>query len=256
MQLWHAILLGIVEGITEFLPISSTGHLVVVSTLLGIPQTDFVKTFNVVIQCGAILAVILLYWKKIISSYRLFISTGLAFVPAAIIGFLLYKQIKSILIGNVWITIFALIAGGLVFLAIEYYFKTKKATTNTISNISFLRAFIIGLGQSISIIPGVSRSAASTITGMLVGLSRKDAVEFSFILAIPTIIAASGYDLLKTSYTFTSFEVLLLCVGLVTAFVSALITIKWFIQFISTNTFIPFAYYRIAIGFVFFLLLA
>lgn len=253
MQAWQAVLLGIIEGITEFLPVSSTGHLILTSYLLHIPRSNFLSTFEIAIQSGAILAVICVYWRKVISSKQLIQKLIVSFLPAAALGFFFYRPIKQYLLGNELITVLALIIGGVFFLGIELSLK-KKIRQQNAHQLTTLQAFLVGVGQSVAIIPGVSRSAATMFTGMLVGLSRKEAVEYSFLLAIPTIVAASGYDLLKTSPTFSGEEYLLLGLGTISAFLSAYAAVTWFIRYISQHTFIPFAIYRISIGIIFALL--
>ncbi len=258
MDLIHAILLGIVEGITEFLPISSTGHLILASNLLRIEQTEFVKTFEIAIQSGAILAVIFLY-RRTIFAKQLFARGGLAwvvltaFIPTALIGFTLYKSIKQYLIGNSEVVLGSLFLGGIVLIMIELLFriqnskpKTKNSQWSVVSSqLSYERAFVIGLFQSISMIPGVSRAAATIIGGLLVGLPRKTAVEFSFLLAVPTMIAATALDLRQTSFAFESNQWAALSIGFITSFIVALISIKWLLKYVQTNNFILFGVYRI-----------
>lgn len=250
MQIWHAIVLGIVEGITEFLPVSSTGHLILTTNILNIPHSDFLTTFEIFIQLGAISAVVYLYGTSLLSSFKKIQSIGIAFIPAALVGGILYQYIKHFLLGNIIITIVSLIAGGIFFWLMEHYLKKRQLNTSQ-QSLTTAQLLIIGIGQSISIIPGVSRSAATMFTGMLMGLSRKEAVEFSFLLAIPTIAAATGYDVLKSSFQFSSQERILLSIGFLSACISAFITIRWFLHFISTNSFVPFAIYRILLGILF-----
>lgn len=252
MELWQAILLGLIEGITEFLPISSTGHIILTSHILGLKHTLFLSSFEIIIQLGAILAVLLYYSKRLLLNVKTAIFLIISFTPTALVGIILYRPIKQILLGNVPITITSLILGGVLFWMLEIYIKNKN-NTYQIKDMKPIQAFIIGIGQSVSIIPGVSRSAASMFTGMLTGLTRKEAVEYSFLLAIPTILAASGYDLIKMSYQFSRNEYMLLFAGLFTAFISSLITLQWFLRFISTHSFIPFAIYRIVLGLIFIL---
>lgn len=242
----QAVILSIIEGVTEFLPISSTGHMILTGTLLNIAETDFIKSFEIIIQLGAILAVLFLYWKKFLWNKHVVV----AFIPTAIVGLVLYKYIKDVLLGNPWIVIWSLGIGGIALLVLEK-FHTEKQKTMT-----FFDAFIIGCAQSLSIIPGVSRAAATIAGALLLGIKRESAVEFSFLLAIPTMAAATGLDLLKNGRSFTGGEYELLTVGFVGAFVTALITVKWFIGFVKRHTFIPFAIYRIfaALAFYFIVL--
>ena len=250
MNILHAIILSIIEGITEFLPISSTGHMVLASTLLKIQETNFVKSFEIIIQLGAILAVLLLYWKKLLTNKDTFIKVLIAFIPTGIVGLVLYKYIKNVLLGNPWIVVWSLGIGGILLILLEKFHKEKK------KNISLLDAFIIGCVQSLSVIPGVSRAAATIGGALFLGIEREPAVEFSFLLAIPTMAAATGLDLLKSGHHFTGTQMELLAIGFVGAFLTALIVVKWFIGFVKNHTFIPFGIYRIlaALAFYFFVL--
>jgi len=253
MTLFDAIILAIVEGITEFLPISSTGHLVLTSHLLGITHTNFVGSFEIIIQLGAILAIVLLYWKKVIVNFALWKKLLLAFLPSAIVGFTLYKVIKHILLGNIYITLAALFLGGIVLLVIEKYL-TRKEQIQEVTDITYKQAFIIGCFQSFSIIPGVSRAAATIIGGLVQGASRKAAVEFSFLLAVPTMAAASGLDLIESNLSFTPNELLLLSVGFIGSFLVALAAVKFLLSFIQSKTFAAFGIYRIVFSVLYFLL--
>jgi undecaprenyl-diphosphatase len=254
MDLVQAGILALVEGVTEFLPISSTGHLVLVSQLLGIPQTEFVKSFEIIIQLGAILAVVALYWRRILQNSKLWMPLLAAFIPTALLGLAFYKLIKDYLLGNSLVTVLALLVGGVVLIGIELLWKDKK-NTRTADDISIKEGIIIGLFQSISMIPGVSRAAATIIGGMFMGLDRKSAVEFSFMLAIPTMAAATGLDLIKTNFEFTQNELTALIVGLVGSFVVALVAIKWLLRYVQNHTFIPFGIYRIVVAVLFLILM-
>lgn len=250
MNLLNAIILGIVEGLSEFLPISSTGHLILAGKLLGITSTDFVKSFEIFIQSGAILAVLAIYGRELLSKKSFLGKIFVAFLPTAVVGLLLYKFIKTYLLGNVTVTLWALALGGIILIVVELYFR-KSNTQNRrsdVTTISYRNAALIGLIQSISIVPGVSRSAASIIGGMLLGLDRKAAVEFSFLLAIPTLLAATGLDLVKTNFSFNSQEWMYLFAGLISSFVVALLTIKWLLSYVQKYSFIPFGIYRIIIA--------
>lgn len=251
MDIFHAIILGIVEGITEFLPISSTGHLILASKLLSIAQTDFVKTFEIAIQSGAILAVIALYWKDIVTKTESLKKVLAAFIPTGVIGFFLYKFIKQYLLGNSSVVLWSLALGGIALIALELFLKQKTINNKrgySLSSIGYKRAFFIGIIQSISVVPGVSRAAATIFGGMLMGMDRKTAVEFSFLLAIPTMLAATGLDLVKTSFNFNANEWTSLCVGFITSFVIALFAIKWLLSYVKKYSFIPFGIYRIAVA--------
>jgi undecaprenyl-diphosphatase len=243
----YAFILGIVEGLTEFLPVSSTGHLILASKLLHIGQGDFEKSFEIIIQLGAILSVIIIYFEKLIKDYETLKKILIAFVPSGLLGFTFYKIIKNVLF-NYFIVSISLIIWGVIFLIVEYYLRNRKVFNN---NISYTKAFIIGLFQSFALIPGTSRSGATIVGGLVLGLSRKSAVEFSFLLSIPTMVIATGYDLLKNYHSFNNAEFHLLLIGFITSFVFAYISVKWLLNFISNHNFIPFAIYRIILGLVF-----
>jgi len=253
MLFLHSVILGIVEGITEFLPVSSTGHLILASALLGIPQSEFQKTFEIVIQLGAILAVVLVYWRSFIEIETLK-KVVVAFIPTGIIGLALYKLIKTYLLGNEWVVLWALGLGGVALIVFELLHKEKEHASGSIRDMSYKQAVWIGLFQALAIVPGVSRSAATILGGLLVGLKRRTIVEFSFLLAVPTMLAASGLDLVKTSATFTLGQVGALAVGFIVALVVALFSIRFLLQYVRTHTFVPFGIYRIAIALLFFLL--
>lgn len=250
MTLFDALILGALEGVTEFLPISSTGHLILASQLLGLEQTNAHKAFEVSIQLGSILAVLYLYAKRLLQDKTLWLKIGVAFLPAGGLGFLFYKQIKA-LFGIETVSIM-LIAGGIVFLLFEYLRRDKPIDAGKdITELTFKEAFTIGIFQSLSMIPGTSRSGATLIGGLLIGLSRKSAAEFSFLLAIPTMIIATGYDLIKHRNEMVVDDYFMLSIAFITAFVFALATVKLFVAFVSRHTFVPFAIYRIVIGFLF-----
>jgi len=253
MDYLHAIILSIIEGITEFLPISSTGHMVLASKLLSIVQTDFVKSFEIIIQLGAIFAIIFLYWKTITKNLDVWKKIITAFIPTAIIGFLLFKIIKNYLLGNSLITVIALLVGGILLIILEKIYKEKEHHAENIEKISYKNAFLVGVFQSISVIPGVSRSAATIIPALFLGAKRKTAVEFSFLLAIPTMFAASGLDIIKSNFSFTPLEYSVLAVGFIGSFLVAILTVKFLLNFIKKHTFIPFGIYRIILAVVFWL---
>lgn len=255
MDIFHVIILSAVEGITEFLPISSTGHLILVSHALGIPDNEFLKSFEVIIQLGAILAVLALYWRTIIYQKSIWPKLFLAFLPSAIVGFTLYPFIKQVLFSTPLITLLALLVGGILLIVVELLYKEKEDHASTLSHLTNRQAILIGVFQAFSIIPGVSRAAATIIGGMLVGTKRKTAVEFSFLLAIPTMFAATGLDLLKTNASFTGNEISLLLIGFIGSFFVALLAIKTFLKFITNHTFIPFGLYRIALAILYFFII-
>ena len=253
MSIVHALILSLIEGLTEFLPISSTGHMILAGKLLGIPSTEFVKSFEIIIQLGAILAVVVLYIKTLLQRISLWPKIITAFFPTAILGFIFYKIIKQFLLGNSLVTVFALGIGGILFLFLEKFMKDRSFKKKTLEEITYKQAALIGLTQSISMIPGVSRSAASIFGAMAVGVNRQTAVEFSFLLAIPTMIAATALDLFKNGFSFSPGEYQLLIIGFIGAFITALIAVKAFLQFIKSNTFILFAWYRIILAVLFFI---
>ena len=249
-MVWYdALILGIVEGVTEFLPVSSTGHLILASKLMGIEQTEVHKTFEVVIQLGSILAVIFAFKEKIFHSIELWKRLIVGFIPTAILGFTLYKIIKSLFAPET--VAYMLIFGGIVFIVIELFYKEKEHHVVRVEEVSYRQAFMIGLFQSLAMVPGTSRSGATIIGGLLIGLRRKTAAEFSFLLAVPTMLAATAYDILKHHHEFDFSDAQALGIGFVTAFVVALAIVKWFLAFIKKHTFIPFGIYRIVVGLVF-----
>ena len=250
MELIHAIILGVVEGITEFLPISSTGHLILTAKLLELPQSQFLKSFEIAIQLGAICAVILLYWRSFLD-LPVLKRIAAAFIPTALIGFALYSFIKEYLIGNEKVVLAALAVGGIILIVFELLHKESATAPESIAAISYGQAVAIGFFQAIAVIPGVSRSAATIIGGLLAGLKRTTIVEFSFLLAVPTMAAATGFDILKSYSSFNSGDALLLLAGFVTAFLVAIVVIKFFLRFIKTHSFISFGVYRILIAALF-----
>lgn len=254
MTILQAILLSIVEGITEFLPISSTGHLVLAARLLAIEQTEFVKSFEIIIQLGAILAVVILYLQIFLRNKVLWKTVATAFVPSMIVGFLFYKLIKTVLIGNPFITLVALFLGGVLILLLERRYRTTSVHTETMTAITYKQALFIGLCQAISVIPGVSRAGATILGGMSLGLSRKTAVEFSFLLAAPTMLAASVLDISESYTSFSPENLVLLAVGFVVSFFVALMVMKWLLVFIKTNTLSVFGVYRIVLSIVYYML--
>lgn len=255
MNILQSIILGVVEGATEFLPVSSTAHLILVSNLLKISQTDFVKTFEVVIQFGAILSVVVLYWRKFLLDIESIKRIIVAFIPTAIIGFLLYKVIKNLFFENNLIIILALFFGGILIILFELFHKEKEDANLSIKDLSYTKCFAIGLFQSIAVIPGVSRSAATIIGGLLLNIRRNIIVEFSFLLAVPTMLAASVLDISKNIYYFSLNQIFVLSIGFIVSFIVALLSIKFLISFVKSHSFIGFGIYRIIIAVMFFFLL-
>lgn len=257
MNLLHVLLLSIVEGLTEFLPISSTGHLILASKLLSIQTTNFTETFNIIIQLGAIFAVVVLYFRKFFN-LKLIKKLIVAFIPTGIVGMLLYPFIKGFLLGSSWVTLNALFWGGVVLIIIEIIIKKVKGKGQEIKEIylekiSYKQAFLIGCFQCLSVIPGMSRAAATIIGGLTVGLNRPTATEFSFLLAVPTMIAASGYDLYKSREFISRGGFLTLTVGTVLSFVFAMIAIKFLIGYVKKHDFKSFGIYRIALSVLYYI---
>ncbi len=256
---FSSFILGLIEGATEFLPVSSTGHLIIAAELLKFNQTS-ANVFEIFIQLGSILAIVVEYRKTLfkVASNALHDKTSknfvlrlfIAFLPAAILGLLFHKAIKAYLFSPLYVSL-ALILGGIVMMAIEK--RPLKINTKTTNDISMMQAFQIGCAQCLSLIPGVSRAAATIMGGMLTGLNRKTATEFSFYLAIPVIAAASLFDLLKNFQDLTLQDLPIFAIGFVTAFLSAYAVIKLFIRFVATHTFIVFAWYRIILGILVFI---
>lgn len=269
MSILETIIIAIVEGLTEFLPVSSTGHMIIAQNLLGIESTDFVKAFTVIIQFGAILSVVCLYWKRFfklnpgkvtnlktfLHKYDFYWKLFVAFIPAAVIGLIFSDFIDSML-ENVWVVASMLIIGGIFMLFVDKIFNSPDKS----QVITEKKAFNIGLFQCIAMIPGVSRSMATIVGGMSQKLSRKTATEFSFFLAVPTMLAATGYKILKLFLEPESAEVLtenisILIIGNIVAFIVAILAIKFFIGYVTKYGFKAFGYYRIIVGTIILVLL-
>ena len=264
--LLKAAVMGIVEGLTEFLPISSTGHLILAGALLGF-EDEKAKVFDIAIQTGAILAVIIVYWQKIYHTVvelptqrlarRFAINVLIAFIPAVILGLLFGQMIKADLFTST-VVASTFILGGLVILWVEGWGKTPppgehpddSARILNVESMSPLDAFKVGIVQCLAMIPGTSRSGATIIGGILLGLSRKAATDFSFYLAIPTLIGAGAYSLYKERALFSIMDLPMFAVGLLFSFASALLCVRWLLKYIATHSFVPFAWYRIVFGVV------
>jgi len=247
MDILQATILGLIEGATEFLPISSTGHMIVASHWLGISQNEENKAFEVIIQLAAILAVVANYRDKFtIAHLELWKKVCLAFIPVGIVGLLLHKQIKAMFTVETVAVMF--IVGGIIFLVVEYLHRGKSYPVQRVEEISYRQALWIGLAQVCALIPGTSRAGASIIGALLVGLNRKASAEFSFLLALPVMMAASGFDLLKHYQDFIGADVAALATGFVVAFVSAWLVMRLFIHFLERFTFVAFGVYRILFG--------
>lgn len=250
MSILQAILIAIVEGLTEFLPVSSTGHMILASRLMGLHEDEFVKTYEIAIQLGAILAIIVMYLKRFFQGIEIYLKLFVAFLPTAVVGLLAYSYIKAYLF-NPTVVAVSLIVGGIVLIAIDRKVVSKESKTQDIAKIPYKNAFFIGLIQCLSMVPGTSRAAATIIGGVFNGLDKRQATEFSFLLAVPTMVAATGYDLLKTPVEFDQRAYLLLGIGMLVAFVSAWFAVKVFLKIVSTSGFRHFGYYRILIGLIF-----
>ncbi|MBA4418512.1 MAG: undecaprenyl-diphosphatase [Syntrophus sp. (in: bacteria)] len=247
----QAVIFGIVEGITEFLPISSTGHLMLTGHVMGLPQTSFLKSFEIVIQFGAILSVVALYWRSLLVNWEIMKRIAVAFIPTGILGLTLYKIIKKYLLASTTVVLWSLLLGGIFLIVFELLHKEKDDAEDDLSKIPYRTSIFIGLFQSIAMIPGVSRSASTIVGGLILGLKRKTIVEFSFLLAVPTMLAATGLDLLKNFNQFSVDQVQFLAIGFVVSFFAALAGIKYLLSFIKNHTFIPFGIYRIILVVVF-----
>ena len=248
----HALIIGIVEGLTEFLPISSTGHMIITQKVLGIESSEFVKAFIVNIQFGAILSVVVLYWKRFFQSLKFYYKLFIAFLPAAFFG-LLFSDYIDKLLDNVAVVAISLVVGGIILVFVDSWFES---TDKKDQEVTYKKSFIIGMFQVIAMIPGVSRSASTIIGGMTQKLTKKNAAEFSFFLAVPTMFAAAGYKLLENYKTITTDNIDLLIFGNVIAFLVAMLAIKSFISYLTKNGFKVFGYYRIAVGVIILILLA
>lgn len=253
MNIFDATILGVIEGFTEFLPISSTGHMILASTLFKIEQSEFLKSFEIIIQLGAILAVVVLYARMLVNDFGLIKKVLVAFVPTAFIGLFFYKFVKAYLLDNNLVVLISLFIGGIIILWFSNWEDEKNRTdVNAMegirAKISYKQAFWVGVFQAIAIVPGVSRSASTIVGGRLIGVPRKDIVEFSFLLAIPTMVAASGLDILKNYQIFDSTNILILAVGFIVSFVVAIVAIKGFLAFVRKYSFSVFGWYRIVVS--------
>ena len=247
MDILHSVILGLVEGATEFLPISSTGHLIVVSQWLGMEQTEGNKAFEVIIQLAAILAVVANYKQRFtFKHFRLWCQVFVAFLPVAMIGFLFRHQIKAMFSVSVVATMF--IVGGVIFLLTERLIKHRSPSVDSLDDLTFKQALWVGIAQIFALIPGTSRAGSTIVGALLVGLSRKASAEFSFLLALPVMMAASGYDLLSNYNEFSGEQWMPLAIGFLVAFLSAFVVMKLFVVFLQKFTFVAFGWYRILFG--------
>ena len=256
MNIVHTLILGVVEGITEFLPISSTAHLILTSKLLGLSQNAFTSTFEVVIQSGAILAVVFIYGKRLLNNASLMTKILISFVPTALIGFALHDTIKNVFFQSEQLILVMMGTVGLLFVLLEWlYSKNKIKLNRDEASLTMQDALLIGLFQSLAVMPGVSRAGAVIVGMMLLRYGRKFAAEYSFMLAIPTILAASALDLVKFHSYITTARLLYFGIGFVTAFASAYLVVKWFTSYLKKNNLIIFGLYRMMLSLGFFLFL-
>jgi undecaprenyl-diphosphatase len=249
---FDAILLGIVEGLTEFLPISSTAHLILFADLLRLPDSDFLKSFEIAVQSGAILAVVCLYFKKFLDP-AILKRLLIAFVPTGVVGLLLYGSVKEYLLDNTAVVLGALALGGILLIIFEKL-HSETALAGELHGITYKQCVALGLFQSVAIVPGVSRAAATIVGGLLLQIPRRVIVEFSFLLAVPTMIAATGLDLVQSAGAFHPSQFGLLAVGFITSFVVAILGIRWLLGYIKKHDFTWFGVYRIALSLLFLLL--
>lgn len=250
MSIVQAIIIAIIEGLTEFLPVSSTGHMILAQALMDIQDPEFANTFEIVIQLGAIMAVLLLYIKRFFTGIGIYLKLFTAFLPTAVVGLLAYKIIKHYLFNPFTVSI-SLILGGVMLILLDKWSEEKKSGYANVEDLSYAGAFKIGLIQCLSMIPGVSRAAATIFGGVFAGFNRQQAAEFSFLLAIPTMFAASAKDLWESKDLITAQNIQLLLTGSAVAFVVAIIAVKGFVSFLTRYGFRHFGYYRIIIGILF-----
>jgi undecaprenyl-diphosphatase len=254
MTIIQALVLSVIEGITEFLPISSTGHMILASYLMGIEENPFVKSFEVIIQFGAILAVVVVYWKRFLPNWNFYKKLFVAFLPTAVIG-LLVKNIVEQLLGKPDVVAWAFIIGGILLIWSDHFFENRNTVGRNIDELTYKDSVSLGLFQSIAMIPGVSRSAATILGGLTLGMNRKAAAEFSFFLGVPTLAAATILKAVPFLKHVESEQIHLLLLGNLIAFVVAILAIKTFIRFLSTHGFKYFGYYRILMGIIFLILI-
>jgi undecaprenyl-diphosphatase len=253
MTIIQSIIIAVVEGLTEFLPVSSTGHMILTASLLGINNDSFLKTFEISIQLGAIFAIVIMYVRRFLKNFEIHKKLFIAFIPTTIIGYFGYSFIKEYLF-NPYIVSVSLILGGIILIIIDKKLVNNVSRYNEVEDVPVKQAFYIGLIQCVAMIPGVSRAGATIVGGVFNGFNKKQATEFSFLLAVPTMFAATGYDLLKSPVEFNSNEIMLLLIGLITAFIIAWIAVKGFLVIVGRYGFTYFGWYRIIVGLLFLLL--
>lgn len=252
MNVLHVIIIGLVEGLTEFLPVSSTGHMILTSYLLRLDNSEFLKSFEIAIQLGAILAVMFIYYGRLIKGWAIYQRLLVAFLPTATIGFVMYKIIKKFLFNPVVVSV-SLIVGGVILMALDRWLMRQEAQFEELEQMPLKNAFWIGVMQCLAMVPGVSRAGATIVGGALNGCDKKQATEFSFLLAIPTMLAATAYDLLKSAHSFNSQELVYLGLGAAVAFFAAWISVRLFLKVVVRFGFAGFGLYRIIVGALFLL---
>lgn len=254
MNIIHTIILGIVEGLTEFLPVSSTAHIDLTRSILSIPATDFMKSFEIIIQLGAIMAVVVLYFKKLFT-WSTIRALVISFIPTGVIGFLLYKIVKHYLLGNTIIIASALLLGGIIIVLFEKRYGDSVEEERGIETLTNKELLLLGTAQALAVVPGVSRSGAVIISGRAIKIPRKLITEFSFMLAIPTMLAATLYDVYKSGLSITTSQWGSIGLGFIVSFIVAYFVIKMFLNYIRSHSFSVFGWYRIALGLLVFLVL-
>jgi len=250
MTWWHAVIFGVVEGLTEFLPISSTGHLILTAKLLGLPQTEFMKSFEICIQLGAILAVLLVYGRTLLAKPEISKRVLVALLPTLAVGFLLYKAVRNLL-SDPTVILWSLFLGGLVLIAFDLWHRERPDAIEGTENIPYSKSFWIGAAQSLAMVPGVSRAGATIVGGLALGLKRKTIVEFSFLLAAPTLLAAAALDIFKNGAAFNGADWSLLLIGGAVSCAVALGVIRFFIRYVQNRGFLIFGVYRIIAALLF-----
>lgn len=250
MSAWQAIIFGVVEGLTEFLPVSSTAHLVLTAKWLGLEQTDFMKSFEIAIQLGAMLAVAVVYWRSFLQKPAVLKRVLAALVPTLVLGLFFYKIVRSFLSSET-VAIAGLFIGGIILILFDRWYKEKDEPISDIEQVPYGKAVLIGVAQSVAMIPGVSRSGATIVGGLALGFKRRAIVEFSFLLGAPTIFAATALDILKNREAFVSSDWTMLSIGLIVSFVVALASIRFFLRYVQNNGLAAFGIYRIVIAAVF-----
>ena len=254
MTIIQSFIMGLVEGLTEFLPISSTAHLIFTSELLRIPTSEFLKSFEISIQLGAILSIVILYWNRVWSNLNIIWKLAAAFIPTSIIGLIFYKLVKNYLMQNNLVIAISLVVGGIIIILFENWYAKKniaeEATDADLNAITYKQAVTLGVVQALAIIPGVSRAGATIIGGLAQGIKRKTIVEFSFLLAIPTMLAATALDIYKNPTIFTSDQVVVWLIGFIVSFITAIIGVKFLIKYVQKNDFKVFGWYRIILGLI------